>query len=1033
MTDKDIEVFTHQLEALALAAARSPLRFFLADEIGLGKTITAISLMKLLTRDRRRALILVPKILMRQWCRELLRMGIKDSKYLKRTGKGLSACSCEEDSICINLHNVSDVLVASMDLAKKKDVHKELGKLLREKNWNLIVVDEAHRLSSHPRATERFSMIGEKLVKESPQANVIFLSATPHRGYQDDYVNRLWLLDPALDAERLRKETDDQVLKVFYSGVHRALLLRRTRRDVNQYEGKKIFTNAHFQSIPVKTQELEEQFMEKLREALKNLVKFANKFEKENKPHARAMQLLAVTLFKRASSSPKAAFLTLTRMKDKRESAERAAKKENLDEEIKNFVRKVEGEVFPYEDIEWDEGEEELEESSIYDQIAEKGMTSIYAMNEREGGRIIENIIQLKGILEELEKGDSKLRELIKLIEKERNSGASKIIIFTEFKDTLDYLRERLPWGDNVLTLSSEEARSSGKLRDITQKFANDDKYWLLISTDVASEGVNLQVANVLINYEVPWSMVKLVQRVGRIWRLGQKRDVKIYFMFLDTKSDRAAWEKVYEKVLEAKRAGIRTELSEEALLRFQSLTSRLTSHDDMSSEFKLILTYLEGGEEELERSVDKSLGDLDRDIEFAKRAIMRESMDPGEVQELMYRAFGFPTSEELKNSMEKLTKLIGGYEEGNPVKVLYSKFGTSPRDSSTRKDFLHVRSSADIGKVWLTEMIVKTRDGKILYRQPLAITEGKILKGRDLIEMVAKAMGGKHEIRREHEISEERERLAREREAVKSQLEGEVRELLKREVEELLEPLRRYGENMTNVRGSSLTMSEEPDVEIAEPFAVIEHGEIEEEEAIDVFEELKKMITREPMSPEVLGERLMELRERGAKAESIFRAFETMVERMGDLGRALKESFGSKKEIDESLKREIERKAIEAVMKYEREHGREPRDVSLEPCSEERCYDVESWQGGELVRKIEVKGHMGDELVAELTENEMREAERSGKKYWIYIVTGACLAENCRELEIHEFPDPLNMMEVKELTRLVKRYELRPKSSPDQ
>jgi len=136
----------------------------------------------------------------------------------------------------------------------------------------------------------------------------------------------------------------------------------------------------------------------------------------------------------------------------------------------------------------------------------------------------------------------------------------SKVIIFTEYKDTLDYIIENLKkqhpeWSGNILRLSSEETRDKKLFREIRNAFEKNPKARILIATDVVAEGVNLQVAHILINYEVPWSIVKLEQRIGRVWRLGQRKEVEAHTLFMANVADLAALNSMYQKLLSLRKA----------------------------------------------------------------------------------------------------------------------------------------------------------------------------------------------------------------------------------------------------------------------------------------------------------------------------------------------------------------------------------------------------------------------------------------------------------------------------------------------
>src|SRR5207245_903637 len=159
-------------------------------------------------------------------------------------------------------------------------------------------------------------------------------------------------------------------------------------------------------------------------------------------------------------------------------------------------------------------------------------------------------------------KGDTKVTALLQMLEDFVARGDEKVIVFTEYKDTLNYVKARIleahpDWNKRLLSLSAEEAHDKTMFKNIRNRFEHDQNCRILLATDVAAEGLNLQVANLLVNYEVPWSTVKLEQRIGRVWRLGQKKEVSIYTLFLGNRSDRDALDILYRKLLNMRRAQI--------------------------------------------------------------------------------------------------------------------------------------------------------------------------------------------------------------------------------------------------------------------------------------------------------------------------------------------------------------------------------------------------------------------------------------------------------------------------------------------
>ncbi|MBS7631638.1 DEAD/DEAH box helicase, partial [Candidatus Bathyarchaeota archaeon] len=521
--EKPLQQCIHQAEALTRLALRKPIRILIGDEIGLGKTITAIAIVKYLEKLNRakRILIIVPRVLVGQWCKELERMGISAFRV-----KHLERNTIE---FWKRQNFPEGYYMASMDLLKREERIQEVVNV----QWDLMIIDEVHKFGYK---TKRFWEIGKKLVEADPKRNIIFLSATPHRGDPRDYILRLQLLDTYL-VEGWRSLDN----RPFYEATHGSVLFRRTKEDVNNiYEEREIFPPAKFYAGVINARKDEIEFVARLVQFLRSkLIEFA--YEK-GLISQRVVPLLIILIFKRAASSPYSAWTTLERLLMKRAAPEFTSE---LIDSVESFLE------IGYEDYEYTEKDPE----EIFDEFLDRASPLLTDRDRRE-------IAELRDMAKSIiETGDSKLEALISLLEDVMAEKESKVIIFTEYKDTLYYIHKKIEverhpeWSRNILKLSSDETRDDRIYQKIRDSFENNPRSRILIATDVVAEGVNLQVAHVLINYEIPWSLIKLEQRIGRVWRLGQKRIVEAYTLFMNNVADSAALNSMYQKLLNLKRA----------------------------------------------------------------------------------------------------------------------------------------------------------------------------------------------------------------------------------------------------------------------------------------------------------------------------------------------------------------------------------------------------------------------------------------------------------------------------------------------
>jgi superfamily II DNA or RNA helicase len=489
------EGYIHQAELFYKLAVRHPIRALIADEIGLGKTIETLLLIKWgLSKGKfSRVLILVPRGILMQWKMEAKNMKLSpvtDIDQLKPESDGSKR-----------------IFIFKIDTVKQEE-NKE--KLLKYK-WDVIVVDEVHKLGLN---TDRYKLVKE-LVAKNPNASLIFLSATPHRGKEEHYVGLLSLL-ANLNEKNVKKLGSE-----FYARTIDAIVFRRSKKDVNEiYEKEKIFVDAKLEILDVKTSDEEKIYIDMLDELTRQLIK---KCPNENLRNA--VGLLASIINKRGLSSPKSGWETFNRILER----------------IKTSVTSKEDKN--YEDLEFEEDIDATYKELLEEGIKDENIRSFI----RSFGAYFEKLIDLA--FKNQEK-DSKLEYLKKVLLYHLDKG-EKVIVFTEFADTANYiydkLKDKLNYKIEKITGEDGEAKIE-KIKD----WLKEEEPRVLISTDVASYGLNLQYANIIINYELPWSLVTLEQRVGRVWRLGQRKDVKIYLMVLDHGFERIIFEAFYQKLAEA-------------------------------------------------------------------------------------------------------------------------------------------------------------------------------------------------------------------------------------------------------------------------------------------------------------------------------------------------------------------------------------------------------------------------------------------------------------------------------------------------
>ncbi len=912
---REIKPFLHQVHLLYHAMVTRPVRFLIADEIGLGKTIEALAIARYLelNGEIKRVLVLVPKILQEQWVSEIKRVGgrprvIKSGSELKR-------------KLRISTEGYT---VISIDLAKRSEHMEEILKV----NWDLVIADEAHNITL---GTQRYTLLKELADRVE---HLLLLSATPHRGDYKDYLARLRLVDPTLtsDFSRLDKPA-------FYRKTHDTIVFRRTKRVVNELEREQIFKKCEFIAVVVDITKEEREFFDKLEDTLQKMIESSEKYS----PQA----LLAVLLRKRASSSIEAAVKTLNKI-----TWSANIRKEIDSREVFKDVEKLF--TLSFDEIELEERENEIDD--IVHSILEKYSTHL-SDDQR---KALQEILKLAG---RIIQRDSKLDAVAKIIA-EHLKANEKVVIFTEYVDTLEYLQENLPHylekhgitlaNDELLTISG---KNRGDIEEINRKFEENGK--ILLSTDVASEGLNLQVANVLINYEAPWSPIKLEQRIGRIWRLGQKKDSVAYTVFLANDMDLDVLYNLYTKIMSIERA---TQTGKPLLGRevYVARADNLWKIGDYSyltnkekgkiSEYDLILASLKKELSSYTTAIIRAISTLAKELERKKilpiikaeeiknellKALMSEKwLDKQNVENLL-KEYGREILGIL-DSRSLQTQLYGIVKESTemPPRIILQS-----NDGKRKRDYLFFG-------------IVKDSNGNVLYKLPVLVIDngGKLTlkSGIEIFEYFKEALKG--EI-----IPASKPKQT----SLLVGIEGRVRMLARNAIYDLIKKYQDYEIGLGTLREGKLFRDVIIDVEQGTIFEYVPEDEFR----------LAKLVPIEVLDVLKLP------RDRIAfPKEDDVKASERNFVPLEDILKA-------------------EKKAMEIVINMERERlarkyglNLEGKNWKVEDVSLKRHYDVKVTEDGNE-KYIEVKGHMPLLPIAELTEAERAFAENNSDRYWIYIV----------------------------------------------
>ncbi|MGH7799462.1 MAG: helicase-related protein [Thermodesulfobacteriota bacterium] len=505
-----IDPLPHQIEAVYHYIMPNPrIRFLLADDPGAGKTIMSGLLLKELKYRGlvEKTLIVVPGHLKDQWLREMKEKFQENFKVVDRDTMSASWGQ--------NVFTDGNQIIVSMDFAKQDDVMLAL----KDSKWDLCIVDEAHKMSAYKYGekiskTQRYNF-GELL---SPITSyLLFLTATPHRGDPENFRLLLDLLEPGFFA-------DTAMLSESIKSKDNPLFLRRLKEDLKDFEGAPIFPPRNVDTIKYNLSDDEKLLYNAVTEYVEK--HFNKALEKEKRNVTFALTILQ----RRLASSVRAIRKSLERRYDRLKELHKKGKfiqEEGYDEE---YIEDLE------EKERWKKEEELLEK-----------LTSAETLEELK--QEIEKLEELVIIAKEVEKKEieTKLSQLRKVMDAEKlQQSGIKLLIFTESKDTLDYLVEKLrKWGYSVTLIHG------GMNLDQRIKAENDfrNQAQIMVSTEAGGEGINLQFCWLMVNYDIPWNPNRLEQRMGRIHRYKQRHEVHIYNMVaIDTREGRIL-EKLFEKL----------------------------------------------------------------------------------------------------------------------------------------------------------------------------------------------------------------------------------------------------------------------------------------------------------------------------------------------------------------------------------------------------------------------------------------------------------------------------------------------------
>ena len=557
-----VEPLPHQITAVYESMLpRQPLRFLLADDPGAGKTIMAGLLIKeLIARgDLERCLIVCPGSLAEQWQDELYQRF--ELPFEIMTNDKLAAAPTGNWFLQANL------VIARLDkLARDEQVQQQLQ--APDAGWDLVVCDEAHKMSAsffggEIRYTKRYRL-GQLL--STLTRHLLLMTATPHNGKEEDFQ----LFMALLDSDRFEGR--------FRDGVHVAdvsdLMRRMVKERLLKFDGKPLFPERIAYTVPYQLSEAEAQ----LYEAVTNYVReeFNRADALANAKRAGTVGFALTILQRRLASSPEAIYQSLRRRCERLERRLCELEKSRRNDAVASTAPALDAEdLEALEDS--PEHEVEAAEMRILDQA-----TAARSIAELKAEIDILKMLKERALDVRRRGGDAKWRELASLLSEVFTASAirgkigepttpygggklprpvpsptQKLVLFTEHRDTLHYLQDRITTllgrAEAVVVLHGGLDRADR--HQAQEAFRHDPAVQVLLATDAAGEGINLQRAHLMVNYDLPWNPNRLEQRFGRIHRIGQTEVCHLWNLVAEETREGDVYQRLLTKLEQARQA----------------------------------------------------------------------------------------------------------------------------------------------------------------------------------------------------------------------------------------------------------------------------------------------------------------------------------------------------------------------------------------------------------------------------------------------------------------------------------------------
>ena len=1018
-----VDPLPHQVDAVYKFLLPMPkIRFLLADDTGAGKTImTGLLIKELMMRGLvERILIITPGGLTKQWQED--EMGVKFNIPFTLVNRARFASDP-------NVFQSERRIITSIDFISREDVLN----VASNNHWDLIVFDECHKLSAYDYGTKQYLSQRYKAAEVLSQQceHILLLTATPHRGRTDTFKKLLQLLDPDIFATNEIAST--RIKEIEHNGINK-FFIRRLKEDMKDWQGNPLFKERFTKTVAYELTPEEKELYDAV-------TKYLTKKKEEASETKNIHVSLALTVMQRRLVS--SIFAIKNTLGRRWKSLQSIVDELSQNPNLWNQRHKMEAAFNQVNDIDDFEDLEDDERDALEGILSDPKKFKLFttAKNPQELYQEAKEVKRLYEMAESLYNRKQEEMKFQKLQELLKSNGVledgEKLVIFTEHKDTLLYLEERLSKSGGYKVATIHGGKLVDERREAQASFATPDTQ-ILIATDAAGEGINLQFCRLLINWDIPWNPNRLEQRMGRIHRYGQKKDVLVFNMVASNTREGKVLERLLTK-LDIIRDGMGDDRVYDVI---QDVLENVSLDSIMKSVFNgeesALDVFLAQDDDVLKLKFSEKIKEQKEKlahipIDYKDARTLKENSDEKRLQPIYIRLFFEKAFRHIGGEFTELRPFIYRIDRlPESIAITLRKDYTIYADNIRqiqfcfdKQVFLEYQNIGDLGKVHyinpgnpVFDSLVKV----VLHQYREDMLKGTILISPDDKEdyfafFVKSQIVDNRESKKEDSIAEEKLVLVYQSKDGEFQITSPAKFLDLHAPKEFTKPIHppEIINNNEVVQWSfeNITLPQLGDTRVHVQKDSADRKKYLESAFTQVITDLQAQM-QELHSKVLLGD--AKVQEKISKMQShINDKIEKKRQRLESL--VLMEQLSPKEpeilgcayvvpltqveylgHYGMSRDDEAEAVAMQVAIDYEINAGWRPEDVS----AKNEGYDIRSVSPVELKRYIEVKGRCGADGSVMVSENEMNRLAQLGDAAWLYIIT------NCKSIpELHAIQNP--------------------------